>query len=802
MARRVSASAPIPVRPASRSLFPFLFILCAAAVAPAAAQAPVAVTGAVTDPSGGVLPGATIEARRGLRVLAVAATGIDGRYRLELPPEGAERVTARLAGFAPADAGVPVADGVATVDFRLDLAPLQDMVVVTAARTAERRTSVTESHAVFTTEDIERLGSRSVADVLAQAPGINVETTGREGAIASVFVRGGEADYNHVLIDGVRVNADGGAYNFGRVAAGEIERVEVVRGAQSALYGSDAIGSVIQIFTKRGTPDGGPRLSGSLEGGSFGTSRGDLRLLGGARRRLDYQIGVAHRSTDGAFQDRLPEPDRFDQQVIDGNAGALVGDHTRLRSGFRYSSARANSVGPISYAPGDTGTRYDSDALTWHFDLDQRLGSRVDHAFTASYFRAGRRSDDAIGDPRHLVRAVLEGRPGARYPAGPRLVRLLDQSAFEALVADPGGLGAGQFLAQSGPYSGYDYPFTFETQLRRPAARYQLDAVWRDQQVLSAGYDYYHEMNALDAGQAVGNHSYFVQQQFTLADAWFVTGGVRVDDNAHYGTAVNPKLSAGGYPLPVRTAALSSFKVSANLGRGIKNPTFSQLYGSQWVDGDLSLQPEQALTADAGAELTFFDQRWLARATWFRNDYTEQIAYAPSLGGGGDGVADYVNIDGSRATGLELEFALQRPVGGLTAGASYALVDTEVVANVNTSEQFQPGQPLLRRPRHSGHLRVGYTRGRASLHLNLRVTGDRHDSAFLGLQRVSDGRAVDITVNPGYTLLTLGGQVRVHDGLTLFLRIDNATDVAYDSALGYPGLPRAVVAGGRFNLGG
>ena len=76
----------------------------------------------------------------------------------------------------------------------------------------------------------------------------------------------------------------------------------------------------------------------------------------------------------------------------------------------------------------------------------------------------------------------------------------------------------------------------------------------------------------------------------------------------------------------------------------------------------------------------------------------------------------------------------------MTASASYALVDTEVVTNASTSEQFQPGQPLLRRPRHSGNLRLGYTRGRGSLHLAMRVTGDRHDSAFLGLQRVSDGR--------------------------------------------------------------
>ena len=292
--------------------------------------------------------------------------------------------------------------------------------------------------------------------------------------------------------------------------------------------------------------------------------------------------------------------------------------------------------------------------------------------------------------------------------------------------------------------------------MRRPAVRYQLDATWLDDQVLSAGYDYYRETNALDDRQRVENHSYFVQQQLNVADAWFVTGGARVDDNAHYGTAVNPKLSAGGYPLPFREGALSSVKVSANVGHGIKNPSLFQLYGSEFVDGDLALRPERALTVDAGAELTFDDQRWLARFTWFSNDYADQIAWSPSPGYGGDGVADYVNIDGSRAGGVELEFGMQRPARGLTASASYALVDTKVVTNAGTSEQFQPGQPLLRRPRHSGNLRVGYSRGRGSLHLAVRVAGDRHDSAFLGLQRASDGRPVDITVNPGYTLVTAG----------------------------------------------
>ena len=777
-------------------------LLCALAIAPAAAQEPVAVSGTVTDSSGGVLPGVTVEAQRGLRVVATAATGNDGAYRLDLPEAGRYRVTARLDGFAAADADVAAA-GAATADFRLDIAPVRDTVVVTASRTAEGAASVTESHSVFTAEDIETLGSHSVADVLRYVPGLNIESTGREGALASVFARGGESDYNHVLIDGVRVNDNGGYFDFDKVSAAEIDRVEVVRGAQSALYGSDAIGSVIQIFTKRGAPDSGPRLSGNFEGGSFGTTRGDLRVLGGAAGRVDYQLGVAHRATDGAFQDRLLEPDRFDQQSIDGNLGAILGDSTRLRGGFRYSNRRGSSVGNITYARGDTGSAYDTDDLTWHVDFDQTISPRFDHSATVSHFRSGRLSADTVSDPQYRVFALLEGEPGALYPAGPRLVRLLDEPAFDALTADPSGLGAGQFLARTGPYSGFDWaPSEFESQLRRPAVRYQANATWLDDQLLSAGYDYYSETNALDPLQTVENHSYFLQQQFNVADAWFVTGGARIDDNSNYGGAVNPKLSAGGYPLPYREGALSSVKVSANVGRGIKNPNFSQLYSSQWVDGDLSLLPEEALTVDAGAELTFDDQRWLASFTWFSNDYENQIAYSPSPGRGGDGIPDYVNIDGSRADGVELEFAMQRPLGGVTASASYALVDTEVVTNASTSEQFQPGQPLLRRPRHSANLRLGYTQGRGSLHLSMRVTGDRHDSAFLGLQRASDGRGVDITVNPGYTLVTAGGQFRVSPELALFLRIDNLTDVVYDSALGYPGLPRAFVAGGRFNFGG
>ena len=239
--------------------------------------------------------------------------------------------------------------------------------------------------------------------------------------------------------------------------------------------------------------------------------------------------------------------------------------------------------------------------------------------------------------------------------------------------------------------------------------------------------------------------------------------------------------------------------------QGHQNPTFGELFGSAFTDGNPRLHPERARTVDTGAEVTFDRQRWLARATYFDNRYRDQVAFR-STGSSPDGLPDFLNIDGSQAHGWEFEAALQRPVAGVTASAGYAFVDTKVVASISTSEQFQPGQPLLRRPKHSGSLRLTYGRGRAAVHADLRLVGQRHDAAFLRLVTVAApqipaGRVVDITVNPGYTVLGLGGDVAVRDGLTVFVRVDNVTDDSYESALGYPGMPRAAVVGARFGVG-
>jgi len=299
----------------------------------------------------------------------------------------------------------------------------------------------------------------------------------------------------------------------------------------------------------------------------------------------------------------------------------------------------------------------------------------------------------------------------------------------------------------------------------------------------------------------VENHAYFAQQQFSVQDRWFVVLGARVNVNSRFGTEAMPKLSAGGFPVQFREGPISSVKIFTNIGRGIKNPNFFELFGGGSVDGNPNLHPERARTIDAGAELTLNSQRWLGRITYFDNRYDAQVAFRSS-GPSGDGRPDYLNIDGSKAHGLELEWALQRAWLGLIASGSYSLVDTKVVTFVSTSEQFEPGQPLLRRPKRAATTRLTYVRGRSAVHFDMRYVGRRHDSSFLFMSSPQfPGRSIDISVNPAYMLVGVGGDVRVHDDLTLFVRADNLTDEKYESALGYPGLPRAIMVGSRFSIG-
>ncbi len=768
-----------------------------------AAQSATTVSGAVRDASRATVADVAVEAVVAGRTAATTTSGTDGLYRLQVPSDVSFELRATRTGFADLVVSLPGTAESLTRDLVLQVGAVSDTLVVTAARAPEGRGTATQSVTVITREEIEALGSASLADTLRFVPGVSLESSGREGAVTSMFSRGGESDYNLVLIDGVRVNQSGGPFDFSRISAGEIERVEVVRGAQSSLWGSDAMGSVVQIITERARVTGRPNASGSVEGGSFDTRRGGLRLDGGVRPRTDYQAGVTYRESQGAFADLLPEDDRFEQTAFDGGFGTTLGRRMSVRSRLRYSHALGRSVGQIAYGARDTGAAYNTKDLSWHVDAAHALGGRYTGTATFNSFRHTSQTTDTIQVP-FTTYAVLEGSPNAIFPNGSRLVRLVDQAAFEALVGAGATPGPGQFLASARSFDFLSNPLTSTARFRRPAFRYQGDYAWGAGRRLSAGYEWEHETNPFIAEFSLTNNAAFVQQQVTLRDRWFATAGIRVDSKESYDTFVSPKLSIGGFLVPLRAGRLASLKVFGNLGRGIKSPTFSERFGGSFADPSPALEVERARTADIGLEATFADQRFRTAATYFDNDYVDQIAFRSGLVG--DGIPEFINIDGSDAKGWELEMTLQRPIAGFSAGATYAYVDHQVVTNLSTSQQLQPGQPLLRRPKHSSTLRAGYGNGRTTVSFHLRAVGQRHDNSFLFLRSVPNAErpaalTTDITVNPGYVVAGLGVDVRAHNTLTLFVRGDNIGDTVYENALGYPGLPRALMAGVRFNVG-
>lgn len=782
------------------------------------APSTVQISGTIRDASSGVVSGATVQTVVVDRVMASVTTSDNGQYTVDVPSGVPFELRVRREGFADFAADIKGLSAGITRDVTLQIGGVSDTLVVTASGSSQSRTGVTSSMTVATADDIHAMGATQLSDVLRFVPGFAVEGTGREGAQVSAFSRGGESDYNLVLIDGVRVNTQGGAFDFSRVAAGEMARVEVVRGAQSALWGSDAMGSVVQIFTNKAGANDSPQLSGSLESGTFGTWRGDTRISGGAHRGLDYSAGVTYRKTDGAFADILPQKDWFEQTAFEAGLGVRLGKRASLRTSLRSSNSQGRNVGPISFGARDTGGSYDTKNRSWYADVSHTLGGRYTGTGTVNYFHYTQLSIDTFADAPYTTRAILSGTPNALFPNGVRLVRLIDQAEFDALVAAGGVPGEGQFLASA---TSFDFinnpnascpqvaqcPTTFE----RPALRYQGDYAWAGGQRLSAGYEWERESFDLDptnpasrsTGFGLDNNAVFIQQQSTFAERVFVTAGLRVDSKESYDTFVSPKLSVGGFVVPARAGGLSSVKVFGNIGKGIKSPTFGERFGSAFSDPNPDLKVEEARTGDLGVEATFASQRYRATVTYFSNDYKNQIAFRS--GSAGDGIPENINIDGSEADGWEIEGAVQRPLHGVTVNASYSYVDTRVVTSINTSQQFLPGQPLLRRPRNSGFVRVGYAIGRATANVDVRMVGERHDNSFLFMSTVATpqmaSRTVDLTVNPGYAVAGLGVDYMLDRMVTVYFRGNNITDKAYDTALGYPAMPRQLMIGARFNLG-
>ena len=519
--------------------------------------------------------------------------------------------------------------------------------------------------------------------------------------------------------------------------------------------------------------------------------------LPGRGRAPPFQRGVRRHPAGG----RYVRADRLRRRRV----GATLRRTRELADRAALQPRRRPSGGQNAYGIFDTGTAYDTKDLSWHTDLSHAVGPRFTGTATFNYFRNEGASIDGIADPTVNLYAILEGTPGAILPERPPLVRFIIRTEFDAIAASGATPGPNQFLAFT-PFGVGDFPSTSRTEFRRPAVKYQGDYAWGNGQRLSAGYEWERETNPLVDG-------FYARQQRRLRPAAVQRRRPVVPDHRRpcglegkLRDLLQPETVGGRLPASLHVGRRV---VREDLREHRQRHQVADLHGAVrrlFADPSPGLKVERARTADLGVEATFANQRGARIGCLFRQQVPRPDRVLQLRSGLQSGWHPGLpNIAGSKARGMELEGSLLRGMGGLTASASYAFVETEVEETIQTGVQFQPGQPLLRRPRHSGMVRLTYTRGIASVHAEARFVGQRHDSSFLSLQSVPNvalPRAVttDITVNPGYTVAGLGVDLRAHRMLTVFLRANNIADTEYESALGYPGMPRSVMVGTRFGF--
>jgi outer membrane cobalamin receptor len=700
------------------------------------------ITGRVLDPNGQPVPGAVVELLGGIH--SQTRTDAAGRFRLASPPDGTYTLLASAPGFSGRAARAAVLGGAAELDLHLELAARRDVVVVTAERTEIPASAAASSITVISRAQLEEMHAENAGDALRHVPGLNVVESGSRGAQTSVFARGGNSNYNLVLVDGVPVNDFGGGFNFASLPVDTIERIEVVRGPQSALYGLNAIGSVIHIITRR--PEDRLEAHASAEGGSFGAARGSFGA--GARTGpLSWNLDMTRQSTNGV----VPNGD-YRNEAAALRLELETTRWSRLRYTFLADANEVGAPGPYSFAPVDRTTRGKENSYVNGLEFEWQRG-RLRQKLTAGFYNdhTGYVSDFGPYDTRQF-----RGSAGA-------------ETSFS--------LTERHTLAFGVDYQREHFRNTFVTDQESaefPVARTTLG--WFLENRYERGGRFF--LNTGLRLQSIGTAG-------MPSDAW----GSRPPFDPHSVLALSPKVSAA--LLPGHTMAT---KLHASAGTGLRAPDGFELA----FTNNGRLRPERTASFDAGVERQWLRRRLALDATYFFNRYYDLIV---TLSGAFRTLSRFQsdNLANSRAQGIELSGSA-RPAEWLSLEGHYTWLKSAVRSLDGAPGQalspFQVGQPLLRRPAHSGAYSAAWQVRRLH-HLTLN-TGAYLRSSVLDVHPLF-GAGGGLFKNPGYISPEVGVEIALTREVSLFGRLYNFSDSRYEEALGFPALRRNFVAGLKFH---
>lgn len=544
-------------------------------------------------------------------------------------------------------------------------------IVVTATRVETPLTEIASSVTVIPSEEIVRKQKTSVLEVLRGLPGLDVVQTGGTGGTTSIFLRGANSEHTLVMIDGVEVNdpiSPGRSYDFAHLTVDNIERIEVIRGPQSTLYGSDAIGGVINIITKKG--EGKPKFSLSAEGGSFTTFRETAGVNGG-NRWVNYSLSLSRLDTEGISAAGKKygnyERDGYKNTSLSSRLGFTPLDNLNIDFILRYVNAESEL--DFSGGIGGDDPNYIQKSNQLLFKTQAGL-SLFDHFWN-------QKLGFAINKNQRDYKNKID-------PINP----LYEKSNYdgELIKFD------WQHHMKLHKTNAITFGFEYEREEGRSKYYYEFWG-WPGQSIFPK--------------KTANTKGYYLQDEIRLWDRFFATLGIRIDDHSRFGTETTYRVT------PAYLIKETGTKVKGTFGTGFKAPTLYQLYAPATLWGPIGnkeLKPEKSRGSDFGIEQELLKKRVILGATYFRNDFKNLINYESGLG--------YININKAKTEGVEL-FASVKPIDDLTLSFNYTHTDTE---------DKRTKKDLLRRPKNKFGLDINYHfLNKANVNIGVIYVGKRDD---------------------------------------------------------------------------
>ncbi len=715
----------------------------------------------VVDPDQRPVANAKVSVYAG-KTSAVLNTSADGSAHFNNLPAGPLRVQVLAPGFAEADRDLQL-PGREAATIALSVARPAETVVVSASSTPLSEAESGASVSVIDQQTLDLTNPVDLGDALRTAPGMYLRTNGQRGELTVLTVHGGNSNYNRVMVDGVYLNEPGGQFDFGVVPVDEVERIEVVRGSESAVYGSDAMSSVVQMWTRTGTT-AVPELRFGADGGNFGTAHG-YGSLAGAWRRFDYNLFGDQFNTNGQGPNNL-----YSNSLEGANLGLQLTPRAQLRLRMRHANSFAGASGEwwfngAAELPPNTSEFARQNNTLADLSLTVAGPGAWQHSFSGYEYRHDRYNADYAPNP-------------VRY----------NDSAYDELA-----------------------------QYNRAGFDWQSDYTPRSWARTSIGYNFVDEHGADNSDYFATafypatliltpglrrNHGVFAQQML-LWKRFSLLAGVRYEHNESFGGKTIPRATLT-YLAWRGNDAFSGTRLRAGYSGGIVEPSFAESYGSGGTYPVLpnpDLRPEQARTLEAGVVQGFAHDRYSLFAGYFNSLFRDQIVFESFQDASGNFVSQYFNLNKSLAHGAEA--VLQgRITPRVSFTAAYTYTSSQILAVGACDAQncgsttYGAGQSLLRVPKQLGNFMVSYSGHRWGTDLAGTAVGRRRDSDFLF------GEIPPVTYAAGYARFDASAYYAVNSHLTAYVNLENLLDHYYNDVVGYPALGFNFRSGLRFRFGG